>query len=161
MKLRSWLLVIFSLAFTAGFAQSSIMKYGDTSRKGLPYAKDPHVVSFKGRYLLYFSIPPFANDPQSGWNIGIAESKDLINWNKIGEVRPAPGAKYEEKGLCAPGAIVRNDTVHLFYQTYGNGKKTLSAMPGLPTASSSPAMPPTRSLNLPATGHPAAPLMRK
>lgn len=99
------------------------MKYGDTSRKGLPYAKDPHVVSFKGRYLLYFSIPPFANDPQSGWNIGIAESKDLINWNKIGEIRPASGAKYEEKGLCAPGAIVRNDTVHLFYQTYGNGKK--------------------------------------
>ena len=27
------------------------------------------------------------------------------------------------KGLCAPGALVRNDTVHLFYQTYGNGAK--------------------------------------
>lgn len=115
--LRLSLLCCLSIA-----AQAQQMKYGDTSRKGIPYSKDPHVVSFKGKHLMYFSIPPFANDPQSGWNIGIAESKDLVNWNKIGEIRPAQGATYEQKGLCAPGAIVRNDTVHLFYQTYGNGK---------------------------------------
>lgn len=30
---------------------------------------------------------------------------------------------YEKKGLCAPGALVIQDTVHLFYQTYGNKKK--------------------------------------
>lgn len=104
------------------FAQQPVMKYGDTSRKGLPYSKDPHVVSFKGKYLMYFSIPPFQNNPQSGWNIGVAESKDLVNWNKVAEITPAPGALYEQKGLCAPGAIVREDTVHLFYQTYGNGR---------------------------------------
>ena len=35
----------------------------------------------------------------------------------------SPAADYEAKGLCAPGALVRNDTIHLFYQTYGNDKK--------------------------------------
>ncbi|UYQ94180.1 family 43 glycosylhydrolase [Chitinophaga horti] len=122
MKFYALLLSAFLLSATTTTAQQFVMKYGDTSRKGLPYSKDPHVVSFKGRYLMYFSIPPFANNPASGWNIGIAESKDLVQWNKVGEIRPAAGAAYEQKGLCAPGAIVRNDTVHLFYQTYGNGK---------------------------------------
>ena len=35
----------------------------------------------------------------------------------------APAEAYESKGICAPGAIVRADTLHLFYQTYG-GEKT-------------------------------------
>ena len=34
------------------------MMFEDTSRIGLPYAKDPQVVKFKGRYLMYYSIPP-------------------------------------------------------------------------------------------------------
>ena len=38
----------------------------------------------------------------------------------MGEITPAPGADYEKKGLCAPGALVRDGKVHLFYQTYGN-----------------------------------------
>ena len=29
---------------------------------------------------------------------------------------------YEKKGLCAPGALVKDGKVNLFYQTYGNGK---------------------------------------
>src|SRR5680860_960101 len=33
-----------------------------------------------------------------------------------------PG-EVEEKGFCAPGAIVLNDKIHLFYQSYGNGAK--------------------------------------
>jgi len=103
--------------------QTSVMMYGDTSRVGLPFSKDPHVVNFNGRYLMYHSIPPLKGDPQSGWNIGIAESRDLINWEKVGEITPALGADYEKKGLCAPGAIVKDGKVHLFYQTYGNGKK--------------------------------------
>ncbi len=102
-------------------AQNKMM-YGDTSRKGVPFSKDPHVIKFDGRYLMYFSIPPFAGKtgPDNGWNIGIAESTNLINWKKIGEITPA-GA-YESKGLCAPCARVYNNKVHLFYQTYGNGK---------------------------------------
>ncbi|MBQ5784842.1 MAG: family 43 glycosylhydrolase, partial [Alistipes sp.] len=89
---------------------------------GMPFSKDPHVVKFEGRYLMYFSIPPFKNNPSSGWNIGIAESHDLINWTMVGEITPAKDAEYEKKGLCAPGALVRDGKVHLFYQTYGNGR---------------------------------------
>lgn len=103
------------------------MYFGDTSRLGRPFAKDPAVVSFGGRYLLYYSIPPYApetappNAPP-GWGIGIAESKDLTHWNKVGELLPISGGA-EAKGICAPGAMVRNGQVHLFYQTYGNGPK--------------------------------------
>ena len=99
------------------------MMYKDTSRIGLPYAKDPHVVKFKGRYLMYYSIPPRQWNGMEGWNIGIAESHDLVNWKRVGEITPQPGLEYEKKGLCAPGAIVRKGRVHLFYQTYGNGPK--------------------------------------
>lgn len=96
--------------------------YGDTSRTGVPYSKDPHVVNFKGKYLMYYSVPPQKDNENSGWNIGIARSKDLVNWEKVGEIIPAPNAEYEKKGLCAPGALVRDGKVHLFYQTYGNGR---------------------------------------
>ena len=49
-------------------------------------SKDPHVVNFQGRYLMYHSIPPMKGEPDSGWNIGIAESKDLMNWTKVGTI---------------------------------------------------------------------------
>jgi len=85
------------------------MHFGDTSRLGRPFSKDPAVVRFGGRYLLYYSIPAFATEiapPQAppGWGIGIAESRDLVNWQKVGEFLPGAGA--EGKGICAPGARV-------------------------------------------------------
>ncbi len=103
--------------------EPSFMLYGETDRLGRPFAKDPHVVRFGGRYLMYFSIAPRKGDPQSGWNIGIAESNDLTAWHKLGEITPQTGCEYERQGLCAPCALVRNDTVHLFYQTYGNRER--------------------------------------
>jgi predicted GH43/DUF377 family glycosyl hydrolase len=99
------------------------MMFGDASRTGVPFSKDPHVVNFKGRYLMYYTIRPKKEDPDSGMGIGIASSKDLINWTKVGEITPAKGAPYEKNGLCAPGALVRDGKVHLFYQTYGNREK--------------------------------------
>lgn len=104
-------------------ADAQQMMFGDTSRTGTPFSKDPHVVRFGGRYLMYFSIPPRPEEKGAGWNIGIAESHDLVEWQKVGELTPAPGADYEKKGLCAPCALVRDGKVHIFYQTYGNGKK--------------------------------------
>ena len=97
----------FQLILSQGSSARPLMLYGDTSRVGVPYSKDPHVVNFKGRYLMYHSIPPMKGEPDSGWNIGIAESKDLMNWTKVGEITPAPEADYEKKGLCAPGALVK------------------------------------------------------
>ena len=123
--MKKIVLILTGFIMTCGLvsAQTPEMYYGDTSRQGVPFSKDPHVVKFEGRYLMYFSIPPFKGNPASGWNIGVAESKDLINWNKIGEIIPAEGADYEKKGLCAPCALVKDGQVHLFYQTYGNRKK--------------------------------------
>ena len=112
MMLWTWLWMALPI-----MAVAQVMMFGDTSRTGVPFAKDPHVVNFGGRYLLYFSIPPYKDQPGSGWNIGIAESRDLVNWSKVGEITPAKGADYEKKGLCAPGALVREGKVHLFYQT--------------------------------------------
>ena len=99
------------------------MMFGDLHRTGRPFAKDPHVVKFGGRYLMYYSVRPHADpaNPVKGWGIGIAESRDLTNWTRIGEI--APVADYEKNGLCAPAALVRDGKVHLFYQTYGNGPK--------------------------------------
>jgi len=114
------LLVI--LFFTnIGVSAQQQMMFGDTTRVGRPFSKDPHVVNFNDAYYMYYSVPPKQGDPASGWNIGIAKSKDLINWTVLGDITPQ--ADYEAKGLCAPGALVRNDTIHLFYQTYGNGPK--------------------------------------
>ena len=96
------------------------MLFGDTSRLGVPLAKDPHVIWFKDRYLMYYSVPGprDALSPISGWGIGIAESHDLINWKKVGEL--TPGGEWEKHGLAAPSAIVLEGKVHLFYQSYGN-----------------------------------------
>ena len=102
------------------------MMYADTSR-GYPFSKDPAVVRFQQRYYLYYSLPPHPDRLASGWGIGIAVSSDLENWTKSGELTGS--ARYEDKGFCAPGAVVLPDgpggaaRVHLFYQTYGNGPK--------------------------------------
>jgi beta-xylosidase len=71
---------------------------------------------------MYYSIPAYKDksNPVQGWGLGIAESKDLNNWKRIGEI--TPDGEYEKKGLAAPCAIVIDNQVNLFYQTYGNGK---------------------------------------
>jgi predicted GH43/DUF377 family glycosyl hydrolase len=95
-----------------------IMLFADTTR-GKPFSKDPAVIEFDGRYLLYYSLPPFHDGREGdGWRIGIATSSDLDTWNRVGEVPPL--SPCDRNGLCAPGAIVLHGKVHLFYQTYGN-----------------------------------------
>jgi predicted GH43/DUF377 family glycosyl hydrolase len=102
------------------------MHWADTSR-GRPFAKDPSVVRFRDRALMYYSVPPAAGKSPdeswaAGWCIGIAESRgDLDHWEKIGELHPSEAC--DQRGLCAPGAFVRDGRLHLFYQTYGNGPK--------------------------------------
>ncbi len=117
--LRSLILLFLAFSDSQMFAYEFI--YGDDSRTGTLFAKDPAIVHHGGRYLLYYSIPPHTASDWEGWNIGIAESRDLRRWKRIGELTPV--ADYEAKGLCAPGVIERGDTIHLFYQTYGNGPK--------------------------------------
>jgi beta-1,2-mannobiose phosphorylase / 1,2-beta-oligomannan phosphorylase len=129
MKFRTATIFIFLFFFSAfTSAQTKIagkqpgMLFGDTTRTGLPFSKDPYVIRFHNRYLMYYSIPPYKDrsNPVQGWGIGIAESSDLYNWKHKGEINP--DGDYEKKGLAAPCALVINDQVHLFYQTYGNGR---------------------------------------
>ncbi len=98
------------------------MMYGDISRRETPFTKDPYVIHFGGRYLMYYTIPPSKKQTLIGYAIGIAESSDLINWKRIGEILPEKEG-IEKKGICAPGLLVRNGVVHIFYQTYGNFSK--------------------------------------
>jgi predicted GH43/DUF377 family glycosyl hydrolase len=96
--------------------EQGVMMFGDTSQGRLPYAKDPAVVKFGGRYFLYYSVP--TGEGLQGWRIGIATSEDLVRWKKVATMQPEHPS--EANGFCAPGALVLNGKVHLFYQTYGN-----------------------------------------
>lgn len=95
-----------------------MMKFADPTRTR-PFAKDPAVVRLGDRYLMYYTMCPYGDDRvKDGFGIGIAESSNLDDWIKIGEL--SPKQECEQNGICAPGAIVLDNSVHLFYQTYGN-----------------------------------------
>jgi sucrose-6-phosphate hydrolase SacC (GH32 family) len=97
-----------------------MMHFAD-SRRRPNFSKDPAVVRLGGRYLMYYSIPPHGDGrSDDGWAIGIAESQDLDCWQPVAAL--SPSGLYEQKGFCAPGAIVLDGRVHLFYQSYGNGR---------------------------------------
>ena len=97
------------------------MLHSDASR-GRSFAKDPAVVHYRGRYLLYYTLPGYGDGrARDGTAIGIAESQDLEQWRRLGEI--GPQADYERNGLCAPGAVVLDGRSHLFYQMYGNGPR--------------------------------------
>jgi len=99
------------------YVKRGIMMFTDTSR-GFSKAKDPAVVRFNDQYFLYYSV--LKNKEIDGLRIGVATSKDLIVWEKWGELQVSH--PYEKNGFGAPGAIVLNGKVHLFYQTYGNDR---------------------------------------
>ena len=115
------LLAAVSWSQAPGAAQKAgpVMMFADTA-SGKPFSKDPAVVRFAGRYWLYYSLTPYKGKAHKGWSIGVAASDDLRRWKKVGEI--APRGAVEANGFCAPGAIVLGGRVHLFYQTYGNGR---------------------------------------
>lgn len=106
------------LGFTCPKAQNPAMYFADETVPGRPYAKDPYVIYFKQKYWMYYSTP---DAQKKEWHIGIATSSDLIKWDKVGDIFGLKGTA-EEKGICAPGAFLKDGVLHLFYQTYGNGK---------------------------------------
>ena len=102
------------------------MLWGDSTRLGRPFAKDPSVIRFGGRYLLYYSTAPYAKElappnASRGWAIGIAESRDLVNWKKVGEILPEQ--ECEKNGIVNGRIILLDGKLHLFYNTYGNRAK--------------------------------------
>lgn len=113
------LFIIFFFTSIVLNAQIPEMHYGDTDIVGRPYSKDPYVIFFKGKYWMYYSVP---DELKKEWYIGVATSLDLINWDKVGNIKGQKGT-VEEKGICAPSALIKDENLHLFYQTYGNGKQ--------------------------------------
>jgi len=112
-----FILVLITITSKVSIAQKETMMFADSSRRGVPFSKDPHVIRFGGRYLLYSSLPGI--NGSNVWEIGIAESNDLIHWRTSGIIQVQE--PYEKNGICAPCVIVKDGKVHIFYQTYGNG----------------------------------------
>ena len=79
-------------------------------------AKDPAVVELNGKFYLYHSMRF-----DGMWRIGIAVSDDGDEFRRIGILPITQDC--EKNGICAPGAIVLGGMVHMFYQTYGNGRE--------------------------------------
>ena len=88
-----------------------------TSEPGRFFAKDPCVIRFHGKGYLYFSKQLIEETGFDRFVIGIAVSDDLENWEEAGVILPEQEA--EGRGVAAPGAIVLDGTIHLFYQSYG------------------------------------------
>ena len=94
------------------------MLFIDTAYTEHPFAKDENVVKFNGQYFMYYSAYYPDSAGIARLCVGIATSDDLTDWTRISEILPVQ--KAETNAICAPGAIIRNDTLHLFYQAYGN-----------------------------------------
>ena len=92
------------------------------TRGGFDYAKDPAVVAFGGRYYLYFTAAVTPEEKAAGLSItvGIAVSDDMENWEFIGTLPITQ--ECEKNGIGAPGCEVIGGRIHMFYQTYGNGR---------------------------------------
>jgi beta-1,2-mannobiose phosphorylase / 1,2-beta-oligomannan phosphorylase len=98
------------------------MRFGDATRHGRLFAKDPSVIHFEERYLMYYSMPPATNKSlPKGWAIGIAESRDLVQWHKVGDILPEQ--ECEQNGIVNGRVICLDGKLHLFYNTYGNGPR--------------------------------------
>lgn len=98
------------------------MMFGDATRNGRPFAKDPSVICFGDRYLMYYSMAPSADASQpKGWAIGVAESENMVHWTKTGNILPEQDC--EKNGIVNGRIILLDGRLHLFYNTYGNGAK--------------------------------------
>lgn len=93
------------------------MLFIDTTYSDVPFAKDENIVYFNGRYFMYYTAYYSNDEGAPRLCVGISESEDLTNWTRISQILPELEGETDQ--ICAPGAIIRNDTLHLFYQSYG------------------------------------------
>ena len=97
------------------FREAAVMNMLYTNTDLGHFAKDPAVIELDGYYYMYHST---MKDKMLG--IGVARSVDGDSFELI--ARFPLTQECEKNGVGAPGAIVIDGTIHLFYQTYGNGK---------------------------------------
>lgn len=89
------------------------MFFYDTNSVLKTRVKDPSVVRFHGQYWMYYSA--WLNS--SNITVGVATSANLVDWKHVSFL-PLVG-EWEAHGIAAPGAMVSDDKIHLFYQSYG------------------------------------------
>ena len=74
-----------ALSSVAGEGTERPRMYFADAVSGRPFSKDPAVVKFQGRYLLYYSLPPYEGKPTVGWSIGVATSLNLVDWTALSQ----------------------------------------------------------------------------
>lgn len=102
------------------------MRYGDMSRTAIPCAKDPTVIRHGNRYLMYYTLPPIDKETRAKrgkypkeldcWGCGIAESLDLVNWKRVGDMVIREKSGERVLGCGAPCVKKLDGKIHLFYQ---------------------------------------------
>ena len=105
------------------------MIYGDDTRTGVPFSKDPTVIRLGDTYYMYYSIAAYSDERrpaepaylQDGWNAAIATSHDLIHWTRLGDVDLRDSSGERIWGAVAPCVKVFDGVIHMFYQ--GRWKK--------------------------------------
>lgn len=140
-KLPHLILVLLLMVFTAGDIQAgkprkvvlepTAMRYGDLSRSTLPFAKDPTVIEYGGRYLMYYTIQAYEKGMkpadvaplQEGWNAAIAESHDGLNWTRVGDLDLRDSQGNRIWGCIAPCVKILDGEIHLFYQRWTESEK--------------------------------------
>lgn len=111
--------------------EPTVMRYGDTTRSALPFAKDPTVIEHGGRYLMYYTIQAYEKDMrpaqlapmQEGWNAAIAESPDGVNWTRVCDLDLRDSHGNRIWGCIAPCVKVLDKEIHLFYQRWSESEK--------------------------------------
>lgn len=110
------------------------MRYGDTSRSEIPFAKDPTVIRLGDAYLMYYSVAAFVPDTVrvktppvlTGWHTAIARSTDLVNWDRVCDLDLRDIRNNRISGAVAPCVRILDGKIHLFYQMGWDGADGMS-----------------------------------
>ncbi len=90
------------------------LKYHFTTEKG--WINDPNgLVYFKGYYHVFYQHAPHFEVPwQEPMHWGHARTRDFLHWEEL-PVALTPEHEYEDGGCWSGTAIVKDDTLYLFY----------------------------------------------
>lgn len=101
---------------------SKNLKYHFRPRRG--WVNDPNgLVFFRGYYHVFYQHSPDHEIPwKQPMHWGHARTRDFLNWEEL-PVALFPDADYDRDGCWSGTAIVKDDTLYLFYASVRDGKK--------------------------------------
>jgi len=97
------------------------LRYHYTSKKG--WVNDPNgLVYFDGYYHVFYQHSPNYEVPwKEPMHWGHARTKDFLSWEEL-PVALYPDKPYDDEGCWSGTAIVKDDTLYLFYASVTKGK---------------------------------------